>query len=210
MKKIATSLSNKLVEQKIIPAEEVDIYRYGFEILLSSGTTSLSIVILAFALNAPCWGILYLLISVPLKITAGGYHAPTYVRCFFLSNLSFVLILMAHYFFERTHAPLLLWFLVLFGSSLYIYSKAPVQHPNQPLSEAAITQNKAKAKIILLLDYLIVVLLAFFNPDSEIITFLCLTVLLVAVFIIPTQKKGGSHNEGTFTSCFRNCQKSRS
>ncbi len=82
-------ITDYMIEKNIIEEEMFDIYQYGFELMISSTITMLSIMIIACIMDSPLIGILYFFITVPLKVTAGGYHAPTYAKCFIISQSTF-------------------------------------------------------------------------------------------------------------------------
>lgn len=190
MKQIALSISNEFVRRKIISAEDIDIYRYGLEILLSSTLTSISVIIVATILDSLGFGLLYLFLTVPLRITVGGYHANTYKKCFLVSNLTYVILSYAHKFLHQYDIPIYLWLVILYLSAFYIFIKTPVQNIHQPLSTENLKRNKQFATICLLIYSIITPLLGIVTSASEIMHFSILSILVVAILIIPTSKKG--------------------
>lgn len=191
MKQIALSISNEFVKRKIISAEDIDIYRYGLEILLSSTLTSISVIIVATILDSLGFGLLYLFLTVPLRITVGGYHANTYRECILLSNLSYAALSFALTYLEKGNIPVHLWLTLLYSSALYIFIKAPVQNIHQPLNELLLRNNKYISRTFLILDCSIISFLEIILPSSKIVHFSILSIVLVALLIIPTQKGGG-------------------
>lgn len=191
MRQLALTLSKKFARLEIIPESDIEIYRYGFEIIFTSSITSLSILLLSTILNSIAYGFLYLLICIPLKVTAGGYHADTYLECFTISNLSYCVLSHTHKLIEPNQIPSYIWLCLFFCCALYIFIKAPVQHPNQPLSLNTARRNKRLSAIYLIADCSAIIFLMILVPASKAISFSALSILMVALFIIPTARKGG-------------------
>lgn len=69
----------------IIKNEDTDIYEYGLELVLSSFINIAGIIILMLISKLYIETILYFLGFSFLRVTAGGYHAKTHLRCFVMS-----------------------------------------------------------------------------------------------------------------------------
>ncbi|MGN0335460.1 MAG: accessory gene regulator B family protein [Lachnospiraceae bacterium] len=196
MLQITNKFLNVFLERKVIDEDMADVYRYGLEILFSSLFTTFSILVISFLLNSLGLGVLYLFLTIPLKLTAGGYHADTYKKCFLISNLTFTALIYVYKIISYYHSiSVIFWLIILYCSTFYIFLKAPVQNIHQPLSPAKIERNKRRTRIYLLIDCCAITLLAIIVPASGYILFSILCILLVALFIIPTQRKGGPSNE---------------
>lgn len=83
---ISARITAFLVAQKIVPAEDSDIYEYGFELLLAD-LFNFSVILLIGGISGHLWpSVLYLLIFVGLRSVCGGYHAKTHLRMPYLHN----------------------------------------------------------------------------------------------------------------------------
>lgn len=193
MNKLAYALSQKFVTNNIISEKDIEIYRYGLEILLSSTFTSLSLLIVATLIDSFWYGVIYLLFTIPLRTTAGGYHADTRLKCFICSNLTYVCVSLFLRIMNSISIPMYCWLLLLYLGAFYIYLKAPVQNINHPISETKLKKNKKKATIFLLLDCFILSFLLISFPTVKIVQLCILSVMSVALLIIPTQMKGEGH-----------------
>ena len=137
------------------------------------------------------YAFLYFAITIPLRTAAGGYHADTYRRCFTLSNLTYIAISLITKAFLPLNVPIFLWLGILYISAFYIFRKAPVSNIHQPLSDALLAKNKRHVRIYLLIDCIALTLLLPMYPDVQPLYFSVLSIMSVAILIIPTQKKGG-------------------
>lgn len=192
MYELAYYMSDQLVKRKIIEEDLADVYRYGLEILLTSSLTSLCLLLIASLLGSCMHGILYLIITIPLRVTAGGYHAKTYRNCFIISNLTYIVVYLSASLLHKLELPSYVWLLLLYASVSYIFQKAPVLNPRQPLSPDILKKNKRKSSLYLLLNSILFSSLLIFFPLLTIVKFCILAISSVAIFIIPTQMKGES------------------
>jgi len=178
-----------LLKHNIIRKEDSDIYRYGFELLFSNAFTTLSILALSYIAGLPLAGWLYLLISIPLKTSVGGYHAPTYRKCYILSMSCFLSIIALNYYLSSFSLFENYLILILIPASLYIFQKAPVKNANHPVGTKVLKRNRTRARIYVSLFCLVLFLLYSYGYNRYWINFCVLTVTAIALFIIPTQFK---------------------
>ena len=79
--------AKKLIQAEIIPESDADIYVsgcYQFGMMLLNIVTTIGLGIL-FRLFLPC--VLLNLSFIPIRISAGGHHADSPVKCYVLSTL---------------------------------------------------------------------------------------------------------------------------
>lgn len=62
------------------------IYRYGFQLFLSTSASTTAILLLSAFFSLFSHAVIFLLVFMPLRFFSGGYHAKTYGNCFILTN----------------------------------------------------------------------------------------------------------------------------
>lgn len=82
---LGKSISHFLCEKKVIAEQEVEIYQYGFEILISTALGLLITMAVGIVLHMFFLSVLYYVIFVTVRQWTGGYHADSYLKC----NLTF-------------------------------------------------------------------------------------------------------------------------
>lgn len=142
--------SNKILKyicnKKVIDNDEIDVYKYGIEITLSSVLNIFLILIIAAATNTLSVGIVFLIVFISVRKYTGGFHADTYLTC----NLTFVccymlvLILLRINFMQNViiHISMIL---MCFLTILFL---CPIENKNKKIV------NKRKMKIISFFAYL--------------------------------------------------------
>jgi accessory gene regulator B len=182
LKFIAEWCTDYLIQEKVIDPVNKQVYIYGFQLFFSTTISIMSILIIAIFTHNFFTAFLFLLIFLPLRMTANGYHAKTYLKCFFLTNTVFLIyLLMVKKFSSLLINPF--YFFALILSSMYIYIKAPREHPNHKLTEKNRKNNRLYAHIILGLD-LIFISLAFMLNLFQIVHSVCATIFIVTAMMM--------------------------
>ncbi len=185
----AKKITNYMVNRQIITEDTFEIYQYGFEIIISTLLTSLSIMIVASLADSFQTGILFFLISIPLKVTAGGYHASTYFKCFIISNLEYLGISMMAKFLSTFPIPVLIWIGILLACSCYIFINCPVKNPNHPVDDDVLLKNKRFAHLFLFIDCFVIIFLYNSIRFQYLPNFMVLSIMAIAIFIFPAKRK---------------------
>lgn len=171
-----------LINQKIVPDEDKEIYEYGFDLLLAD-TFNFAGILLIGAITHQLWlTILYILIFVGLRSVCGGYHAKTHLRCHIGTIGAYILFLLLLNMQALTDN----WLLLLGGDSIAaipIILFAPIQHKNKPLSEKVRKRNQFGAIALFFLLATSANLLKYFaRPEGVAIS---LTLWIVSLCMIP-------------------------
>ena len=185
---LSEKISRYWVKQNIITENSINIYIYGLEVLFSSMGTSIVLLTLSYYIDSLLFGILYLLCSIPLRMTVGGYHALTYRKCFFTSILTYVIVTYISKLSISCQTQTFVTMLFLLICDLYIFLKAPVQNNHHPISQRIYKRNRTLALFFLGLYNFIIIILLILNPANRYSNFLTYTIVSVAILIIPTQR----------------------
>ena len=135
----AEYLTHTLYRHCPLSEEKRPVFVYGFELSLSTLSSILSIILLSIIFKNVYSSLLFLYIFFFLRLFSGGYHAPTYSRCFILTNAIFVFV----YLLSEVilwYKPLLIPFAIL--SCIFIFLLSPIRSTKHPLSERLYAQNK--------------------------------------------------------------------
>lgn len=183
-------ISNKLAQgllRKVGNTEyDVEVYTYGFELIISTFLGLISIVLVSLIQFDLKTGLLFIYIFVPLRLFTGGYHAKTYGKCFVLSNLSFLLVV-----FVKNNIWMMgtkrVWICLLVIVSICIAKRAPVISLEQQIEATKQQRSKVCARYILALDLLLV--LYFSTRDKQNMCLVILTICLVSALMLITDIK---------------------
>lgn len=160
---VAAALAEIWAKIGVINATEAEAYRYGVELMLS---TILNLVImLAISIGAGHAFLLipYLAAFIPLRITAGGYHAKHHYSCMLLNAVMYSLgLFLADKLKEQAAIPLC--FLECCFSLIVISLFSPVPARNKPLRAK---EQKRDRQFSLFLGFMLLFLcVLFYSCDA--------------------------------------------
>lgn len=78
---LSAKITAFFLAQNIIPAQEREIYEYGFALLIADFINFFAIFIVGILCQQTWETILYIIIFVGLRSVCGGYHAKTHLKC---------------------------------------------------------------------------------------------------------------------------------
>lgn len=129
----AEYIVNSLKNNKIIENDKQGIYRYGFEILISSVFNFLIVIILGFAYKCLVASLIYFGLFILLRSFCGGYHANTYWQCNLIFSIVTAVVLFLFKFMPVDHFSIF-HFCIDVLSLLVVCAYAPVENKNKPIS----------------------------------------------------------------------------
>ncbi|MBE5938505.1 MAG: hypothetical protein E7265_10815 [Lachnospiraceae bacterium] len=89
IKIIAIRLSNAWGENSIVSKEDVECYRYGLELLISTIINFILTVVVSLIFGRLYSFLPFTIVYVPMRLYAGGYHAKNHFRCILFSTALF-------------------------------------------------------------------------------------------------------------------------
>lgn len=146
LNRCACLLTDKLCRRGVVEEQKRLVFIYGFELLMSTLSSMVSIFIFSLLLGAPYASLCFFVAFMGLRFFAGGYHAPTYRLCFITSNSIFLLVFGAAWLIDRWHMEPVLWGFLAF-SLFILFWLSPVENPHHPISEATRRKNGRLARV---------------------------------------------------------------
>ena len=179
----ASYLADILLQKCSLDSSRKAVYVYGLELLISTLTSALSILIFSVLFSELRDGIILLLVFVGLRLFCGGYHAETYGRCFLSSNITFLAVLFFTIIISHTQNFAFIIVPTIFANFI-ILRFSPVHNPRHPLSNKAFQKNKRMGRLLLILIDLAVATGYFLDSSIWISSVISLSGTAVAVLIL--------------------------
>lgn len=183
MKSILGMITDTLWEQGIIQEEDIDKCLYGLDVFISSTLEIASILIIAIAMRNFLQTLLFFAAFVPLRIYAGGYHADTKLRCYFVSLATYAIFTIAMNALH-TEVYLLAAVSATAFSMLVILIVAPVIHKNKSVNDIERKYYRKFSIGICSVETAIILLLTAIFPESQVIVSLAFGQAAVAFSMI--------------------------
>ena len=156
---ISKKITVKWIENGVINKEFEDAYIYGLLLLLSTGINIAVIATISAYMHKSLIWVPFLVGFIPLRITAGGFHAKTPFRCgvFFCGGYTLLLLLVTC---MPDSARIIIELISTVVSAILVYKLAPISSSNKPLSDKELLQ---KRKLSLVIMAIILFLSVFFS-----------------------------------------------
>lgn len=157
-----------------------DVYLYGFEILIASLVNMISVLIIGLLFNKFIYAVIFLVCYCPIRQFSGGYHAESYRKCYF----TFMIIFLSTIFIVNNVSTIdlrlaIILFVILNWININIL--APINHPNNPLTETENSKYRKNCRII----STIVIIFSILSSQFK-ITYECSIYSSLALFWINT------------------------
>lgn len=161
----------------------LDIYVYGFELILSSIIETVALLFIGFLIGKSVETILFLFSFSSIRFFSGGYHANSYLKCFAVTLVNFFLVLLLYNkLINFSINMIFVVSLVVFGLSLALFIKVcPVKSNGKTiikpkkqkiLSIIALCTNIFLSSVLIYvfkINILIIILPTIFMVDTMII-----------------------------------------
>lgn len=152
---------NKLV-QKYFSDDESEIIEFGITVLISKVIFLITIVIVGVFCGELVSVLFFTLLYTPLRSFAGGIHAKTPVRCYFLSLAMLILTALIFKFLKITK---LLFYFSIVISAIILILLSPVEDFNKPLDDIEIKIYRGKSLLIWCIETIVGVISTYFSFD---------------------------------------------
>lgn len=154
----AASLAKLWAKNGVVPANEMDAYQYGLELLLSTAANIAVMVILSATAGHPWFFIPYLAAFIPLRLSAGGYHAKHHLSCILFNSVVYGISLMIVTMLAPSSAIVICFFESCLSLTV-VFLFAPIPAKNKPLSSS---EKKRNRRLSLSLGFLYLALCVLF------------------------------------------------
>ena len=197
MERLYNTIINEMTNAKIIDDNQdtIECYHYGLELV----TTSLIIFVVMFVISIftktilEC--ILFAVFFCPLRAMSGGYHCKSFLSCFILSLSIWILYIILSRFSIIDNNVVV--FVLFITSSIYIGVNAPLEHPNNPLSNDE--KTKIRKRIRLMLSVYIIISILLIVIKSSFISIMYYSIYVTMLLMILGRIGGESYNESNMS-----------
>lgn len=149
---LARYLTNYYANRNLIDNSSIEVYKYGFEILISTITYYIIFFLVSAVTDTLCSSSFYLIGFFIIRTISGGYHAKTYLRChiaFEITHITFLVFIKSISF--NLIPVFFIVFMIIAGIILVLFS--PIDHENKPFTN---NEKKRFRKLSLLYSMLVI------------------------------------------------------
>lgn len=147
IRRLSEKITEFLLDRKILPQEEAEVYEYGFELLISSLIGFVIVLVSGLIFGLLPESMLFYIIFVSVRPFCGGFHADTHMKCKLTFIAVYALVMLFSHIFANYYRIIYhVLLLTVYWLSIILY--APVEHKNKPLDSDERARNR-KVSIIL-------------------------------------------------------------
>lgn len=162
--KISQKITEKFITLGVISKDDYEIYKYGFELLIALLLTTIIIILISLFIGKFIETVLYLVGFFSVRVICGGYHAKHHYTCFLTTIFSYFLFLLFNIcFYSKPYLNLTAGFMTIV-SAILIIAFAPIEHPDNPMTE----YRKKRNRFLSLILSIVICLIHFASLFSEI------------------------------------------
>ncbi|WP_312693504.1 accessory gene regulator ArgB-like protein [Caproiciproducens sp.] len=166
----------------LIAEKDEEIYLFGIETALLKLIHFSTMLIIGLCAGKLLETFVFIVSYSTLRVYAGGYHAKTRLRCYGISWLLILFVLLFTEFCPNQIA-FVVSILVSLPSYFIIFLLAPVDNINKPLDDTEIHHYKIKARIVLSVE-LIISMIFLFTYLIQISLIVSLSIFSVAIMLV--------------------------
>ena len=138
--KISGFITDTLIEGKVIKSEERNLYLYCFGTIIEMSANLLATLIIGILLHRFIETLIFMLVFIPLRSFAGGYHCEKAESCFILSIFVYSTVMLSY---KYLYGISIYWICAIcLADFIAVIIMSPVVSPNKPLSAKGKNKNR--------------------------------------------------------------------
>lgn len=180
IERMAGYIVNQIIKEQLINEEQKEYYNYAFIVIVEKIITIGTICVIGFLMDILIQTLFFLFFFLALRKRAGGYHANSFMECYFGTTLLYGIV-SGISFIGVNYSEIIYFFLVI--SICIIEIIGTVNHPNMHMNAVELTNSKKATRIIAVLEGSIIFFLAYIGVDKVTINYMAMAVILCATLL---------------------------
>ena len=177
IEKMALKIVNQMETEKIISKSSCEYYEYALIGMVEHVITIGTMLILGLLFKQFFHTICFIVFFLSLRKRTGGFHANKFSQCYLGTVIFYIAIMQI--------VPILcekptVMYGLLFLSMLLICIMGTINHPNMDMSKSELRESKKAARLLILMEVMIIAVLVYLNVDLLYIGYMSVAVILCA------------------------------
>ncbi|HBH94951.1 MAG TPA: hypothetical protein DDX91_04310 [Ruminococcaceae bacterium] len=191
---LSNRLTDFLLEKEIIQEEQMPVYKYGIEIIISSLIGFLLIFTIGLIFGMFMKACIFYTVFVYTRRYSGGYHADTYLKCNAVLLMIYIWVLFFSEAMISGYSIIIhLMILIVYMSSIFGF--APITNVNKPMKKDEINTNRKRCIFISVVWCILSLVLFFVSVKYAIVTALTLFSISMLLIIEKCRKEENIYEE---------------
>ena len=177
IEKMALKLVNQMEMQKIISKSNCEYYEYALIGMAEQAITIGTMLFLGMLFRQFPHTICFIVFFLLLRKRTGGFHAAKFWQCY-LGTIIFYMAIIQIVPILCRKPPVMYGLLLL--SILLICIMGTINHPNMDMNKSELDESKKAARLLLLMEVMILAALVYLKADILYIGYMSIAVILCA------------------------------
>ena len=183
---LIVKIVDSMINTDIISKDDKEAYVYAYTITLEKVLTLITIGIMGVVLNRLVNIIIFLCTFMFLRRRTGGFHLETFGQCFIGTNIICIIIEVCDFIWLK-YMPVVMVFCMV--SVIYILCVGTVNHPNLALDDSELRESKKRARIVVVLEVLLTIVLCIVGVDRTITGYMAMGINICALLLVMSKIK---------------------
>lgn len=177
--RVITGIVGQMEKEHLIMPQEKDDYIYAYEVICEKVISLGTIVILGMLLDNLVNTVLYMLFFLTLRKRTGGFHMPTFFKCYIGSVILYLITYCSISYTYNYYVMVIL----LVVSILVIGVVGTVNHPNMHMDSMELSGNRRRARINLAIETGVIIISIYIGIDKVSIGYMAMGVIQCAILL---------------------------
>lgn len=181
IEKLANNLVDQMMNENLIDIEKKENYVYAFTYIVEHFLTIGTIIVISLILKNFLYTLIFLGFFLSLRKRTGGYHADTFLKCYFGTIITYIFI---SYVSTLLSYNVYILHVLLILSIITIGFIGTINHPNMDMDSYELIESKKAARLILILESGLIYFLVLIRVDINAINYMSMAVILCALLLL--------------------------
>lgn len=177
IEKMALKIVNQMELEKIIKKSSCEYYEYALISMVEHVITVGTMLILGLIFRQFLPTVCFMVFFLSLRKRTGGFHANRFWQCYLGTVTFYIAIMQIVPILCRNQTVM---YGLLFFAILLICIMGTINHPNMDMSKSELQESKKAARLLVLMEAMVVVALVYLNADLLYIGYISMAIILCA------------------------------
>lgn len=180
IEKMALKIVNQMEKEKIISKSRCEYYEYALISMVEHAITVGTMLLLGLVFTQFLPTICFMFFFFSLRKRTGGFHANKFWQCYLGTVITYIVVMriVPVICIKQTEM-----YGILFFAVVLICIIGTINHPNIDMSKSELRESKKAARLIVLMEVMIIVVLVYLKVDILYIGYMSVAIILCAILM---------------------------
>ena len=177
IEKMVIKIINQMEMEKIISKSSCEYYEYALIGMAEHAITVGTMLLLGLIFRQFLPTICFIVFFLSLRKRTGGFHANKFWQCYLGTVITYIVVMQV---VPMLYINQTIMYGILFFAIILICIIGTINHPNTDMSKSELQESKKAARLIVLMEVMIIAVLVYLKADMLYIGYMSLAIILCA------------------------------